>query len=277
MGEEMTRSAGKYWVLYFQPLPEAGERIAMALVFERREKHAMVEYDPTFAKVCRLFPDADPEALAFCLATLRRELAATESIEATLGLYGPQFAVSEARRLALPVAEATVEMLKTRYLYPPKRGRKERAKDDKVAQGIQAYIRNLTGSRVEFRTNVNAREIFGQAVPGTKRVALALETPTGWTLVDGVDLNLLSAKDAAARADDIARTFWNYGRADLGAGIELQRVGVVLNGHSHLDPKTHEAHDYALHRFETESDHAIDSAASGSDSKLKRLLEPATP
>ena len=275
MGEEMTRSAGKYWILYFQPLPEAGERIAMALVFEGREKHATVEYDPAFAKVSQLFPDADPEGLAFCLDTLRAELRATESIEATLGLYGPQFAVSDARRLALPVADATVTMLKARYLYPAKRGRKERAKEDKVAQGIQAYIRGLTDSRVEFRTNVNARDIFGHAVPGTKRVALALETPTGWTLVDGVDLNLLSAEDAAARADDIARTFWNYGRADLGKS--LQRVGVVLNGHSHLDPKTNEVHDYALHRFETDSDHAIDSAASGSDSKLRRLLEPATP
>ena len=117
MGDALKDEVGKYWVLFYQPLPEAGERIAMALVFQHGQ--IQVEYDPAFTKVGKLFPDADPAALAFCLDSLRHDLRSADSIQAILNGYGPQFATSEARRLALPVQPATIEMLKARYLYPP--------------------------------------------------------------------------------------------------------------------------------------------------------------
>ena len=57
---------------------------------------------------------------------------------------------------------------------------------------------------------------------------------------------------------------------------EDQSVAVVLNGQSHLSPKTHQAHDYALHRFAAESDFAIDAAAADSESLLRRALANVT-
>lgn len=38
-------------------------------------------------------------------------------------------------------------------------------------------------------------------------VALAVEGLAGWTLIDGVDLSLLTPKKAIGRADDVGRTF----------------------------------------------------------------------
>jgi hypothetical protein len=276
MGTELTRAVGKYWVLYFQPLPEAGERIAIALVFDDCDGVARVEYDPHLSKVIRMFPDADPQGLVFCLDRLGADLRTAKSVEQTLHTYGPQFAVSEARRIALPLATGTVQVLKNRYLYSPKREPKKRVRKDPVAQEIEAFVRLALDANTEMRTNVAARDLLGHPIAGTKRVALAIPIERGWALIDGVDLNQLTAKQAADRANDISRTFWNYGRAASQDAVQIRRVGVVLNGHSHLDPQTHEAHDYALHRFRAESDLAIDAASDESGSQLRHLLENVT-
>ena len=161
MGEAMKHDFGKYWVLFYQPLPEAGERIAMALVFEHGQ--IQVEYDPAFTKVSKLFPDADAAALAFCLDTLRLDLRSADSVQSVLNSYGPQFATSEARRLALPVQPATIELLKARYLFPAKRPKTKREPEDKVSQEIAAFVRHAVDPNMKFRTNVGSREILGHS------------------------------------------------------------------------------------------------------------------
>jgi hypothetical protein len=104
-------------------------------------------------------------------------------------------------------------------------------------------------------------------------VALAVENPTGWTLIDGVDLNLLTPKKAIDRADDVGRVFWRYARlAETSRTGSISKIGVVLNGQCHLKPKEHDAHDYAIHRLEEEADTAIDSASSEATAKLERAL-----
>ena len=70
----------------------------------------------------------------------------------------------------------------------------------------------------------------------------------------------------------MARTYWNYGRAAAEAGVQIRRVGVVLNGHSHLSAPTHEAHDYALHRFRVDSDLALDNVSTEAGTRLRELL-----
>lgn len=274
MGDPLKHEVGKYWVLFYQPLPEAGERIAMALVFDHGQKQ--VEYDPAFTKVAKLFPDADPAALAFLLETLSHDLHSADSVQAVLNSYGPQFATSEPRRLALPVQPATIEMLKTRYLFPAKRTREKRAPEDKVSDEIVAFVRHATDPNLEFRTNVGSREILGHSLSGTKRVALAIQNSTGWTLVDGVDLNHLTAAEANKRTEEISRTFWHYKRAAAEGDIQIRRVGVVLNGQSHLFPKSHEAHEYALEKLGADSDRTIDAAATDSASVLRELLASPT-
>lgn len=273
MGNELTRRPGKYWVLFYQPLPEAGERIAIALAFEHGKGRATVEYDSTFAKVAKVFADVDPQALAFYLDSLRTDLDTPGDVETVLNAYGPQIAASTARRITEPISRAAIEMLMERYVFPAKKGRRDRRLEDKVAKEIEAFVLGKIGSELDVRREVSAREILGHPVAGTKRIALAIPTDSAWTLVDGVDLNQLTPQAAANRADEVSGTFRNYSRAAGDSGVHLRRVCVVLNGHSHLAPRTHEAHDYALHRFQVDADLAIDAGSSEADQQLRGLLE----
>src|SRR4051812_24756047 len=111
MGDDLTERAGRYWVLFYQPLPEAGERLSFGLVFEDAPGHARVEYDPAFAKVVKLYPDADIAGLTFILDNLGADVASAARVEEALGSYGPQIAVSSARRIATPVSRPTTDML----------------------------------------------------------------------------------------------------------------------------------------------------------------------
>lgn len=272
MGDELKRQTGKYWVLFYQPLPEAGERIAIALIFEANRGPATVEYDPTFAKLVKVFPDADPQALAFSLESLSGELRTSNQVEGVINAYGSQLAASPARRIGVPVPDGAIDMLMGRYVYPVKRKKRARSHEDKVAKEIEAFVRGNVATGIELRTSVSARDILGRRVAGTKRIALAIPSRAGWTLVDGVDLNQSSPQETASRADEISRTFWNYSRAAGDSGMRLRRVGVVLNGNSHLASNTHEAHDYALHRFQVDSDLAIDAVSAEAGQQLRNLL-----
>jgi hypothetical protein len=79
---------------------------------------------------------------------------------------------------------------------------------------------------------------------------------------------------AIVRADDVSRTFWHYSRlAEEGQSAPIRKIGVVLNGLSHLKPREHDAHDYALHRFDAEADTTIDSASTEATAKLERALQ----
>jgi len=272
MGDELSRGIGKYWVLFLQPLPEAGERVAIALVFDDKAHRPVVEYDPAFSKALKLYSDLDTGGLRFCLESLRADLRTSDQIEATLNSYGPQVLASNARRITAPVSEQVVEMLLSRYVYLSKGKHARKERRDKVGEEIATFVRNNTGPEVQLRTGVSAQEIVGRRVPGTKPVAIAVPSRGGWTLIDGVDLNQLTASAAVNRADDVARTYWNYSRLAAEAGVKIRRVGVVLNGHSHLTVPTHEAHDYALHRFQVDSDLAIDNVSTEAGQRLRELL-----
>lgn len=272
MGDELSRGIGKYWVLFLQPLPEAGERVAIALVFYDKTGRPVVEYDPAFSKALKLYPDLDIDGLRFCLDTLQNDLRSSSQIETTLNAYGPQISASNARRIVSPVSEQVIEMLLARYVYLAKGKRARKEQKDKVGEEIATFVRNNAGPDIQFRTGVSAREIVGRRLPGTKPVAIAIPSDRGWTLIDGVDLNQSTATAAISRADDVARTYWNYSRAAADAGVQIRRVGVVLNGSSHLTKPTHEAHDYALHRFEVDSDLALENVSTEAGTRLRELL-----
>jgi hypothetical protein len=98
-----------------------------------------------------------------------------------------------------------------------------------------------------------------------------MESGTGWTLIDGVDLNLLKPQQAIDRADNVGRTFWKYSQlASEGQTGTIRKIGVVLNGLSHLKPREHDAHDYALHRLKAGADTAIDASSTEATANLER-------
>lgn len=109
----------QYWIVFLQPLPEAGERIAVALVFRDVQKRAWIRFDDRFSKALMLYPDQDQSALRFEFESLQQDLDSCDDVEATLNSYGPQIAASSPRRIASPISPQVVEMLLRRYVYPP--------------------------------------------------------------------------------------------------------------------------------------------------------------
>jgi hypothetical protein len=120
LNQKAEPDAAQYWIVFLQPLPEAGERIAIALVFRDLRKRAWVRFDSRFSKALKLYPDLDERALNFCLENLQRNLNACDEVEAALNSYGPQITGANSRRIASPIAQHVVEMLLARYIYPSK-------------------------------------------------------------------------------------------------------------------------------------------------------------
>lgn len=273
MASELMR-VGWYRLLYYQPAPETGERIAMGLLFED-EGRAFLHYDKQFAKLRKLYPWIDSKTVGFYLDDLNSALAKATSIEPVLNLYGPQLVWSDARKVVLPITDALVKMLMGKFVQPAPRGPHEAKPPDRVSIAIQAYVKSRAQKDLQFHTEVTPETILGRKATGVGAVALAMESNTGWTLIDGVDLNLLKPKQAIDRADDVGRTFWHYSRlvAEGQATAPIRKIGVVINGLSHLKQREHDAHDYALHRLEAEADETIDAASTEATAKLERELQ----
>ncbi len=272
---ENSLAMGKYWVLYFQPNPETGERISIGLALQDRGRKR-IEYDHAFSKVQRLYPNTDLGGLEFYLHSLARDFDSSDDSESILSSYSPQLGVSNARRVLTPITDQTVKLLMDKCILPEKHQKVIDAvaveSIDPVSREIEAFVRSASNRPFEMRTGFKVTDTRGKHIQGTKAIALAVpKAGGGWMLFDGVDLNKLSPSQSVSRAEQVARTFWNYSRAKHLPPIT--RVGIVLNGSSHLHHKTQEAHDFALHRFTTDSDVAIDTASTEALKQVRIVLE----
>ena len=117
-GQVKHEACGTYWILFLQPLPEAGERIAVALVFRDIGGRPRVEFDRQLSKALRMYPDLDRDSLVFYLDSLQRELHSSHDVEVTLRSYGPQISTSSPRQIASPISEKIIKMLVAKYVRP---------------------------------------------------------------------------------------------------------------------------------------------------------------
>src|SRR5580700_2505389 len=99
---------GQFWIVYLQPEPESGERIAIALAI-RDNGFVRFEYDNRFSKALCAFPSFDSKLLQFYLDSMERELASHrgETLESVLSPYAPQIIFSSPRRIAVPLSNST--------------------------------------------------------------------------------------------------------------------------------------------------------------------------
>jgi hypothetical protein len=109
-----------YWVVFLQPTPEAGERVAVALAFRDERGRTWIEFDGSFSRALALYPDLDPDAARFYLDSLQRDLNSSDDIERTVNSYGPQISASTVRRIASPIGRQVIEMLLAKSVYPSK-------------------------------------------------------------------------------------------------------------------------------------------------------------
>lgn len=108
----------KYWILFLQPLPETGERIAVALVFYDGINR-IVEYDTTFSRILKLYPDLDINTLKFYLQSLQKDLESSkDDIHVIINSYGPQISPSNTKKILHPISKEIIRMLLKKHVNP---------------------------------------------------------------------------------------------------------------------------------------------------------------
>jgi hypothetical protein len=279
MGSEL---AATYRLVYFQPDPEDGERVCVALLFNARREVELL-YDPEFPKLRCLAPHLDPSLVRVYLDDMAESAKRGSSdVESLIKRHAPQLVTSEARRCAWPLSNSARSYLIRRFLTKERHlvGKLSKAavKEDKI-DPVKARIRDLVlrvaRERIEdVREDASSQWVLGRSLPYIAPVAFALRTPRVVVLIDGVDLSVLTPRGALSRVNKVAHTFWQYGRVQQ-MGVDKtppRRIGVVLNGA--VDPSTsyRETHDFALHQFTNEADLAVDANSVDDVRKLGAAL-----
>lgn len=275
----MNQQIGNYHVLFYQPSPELGERVAIGLLFEEKQGSFSLHYSPDFPKLSRLYPDTDVDIVRFYLEDLRKSLSSCDNSTQVLARYGPQIVRSEARKIALPIKAATVDMLTEKILFAQRVRRKRDAESasakltSMVGAAIEEFVVREAQIQLRMKRNADVSLWEHRPVRDLKKVALAVESDLGWTLIDGVNLNLMTPNEAEKHADAVARNFWEYKKFVVERlGKTVRRIGLVMNGQSHLHPAMAAAHEFALHRLDGDSDLALDTCDRSAVDRLRQQL-----
>jgi hypothetical protein len=272
---EKLKTVGVYRILYAQPTPETGERVAVAILVQDDQKN-LLYFDRRFPRLKKVFGDLELDALEFYLEDLKKALSHSDEAENVLNTYSPQIVPSDRRRIALPLDERGVHALMQKLLQPPAplmSVAAEASSFDPVTKSIEAYVRMKARVTEDVHTGVTPDVIFGKRVFGLHAVALGVHKGSTWVLLDGVDLNELKPKAAIKRADEVGRNFWQLTReAERLPVTRIKRIGLILNGNSHRRGATLDAHDYSLHRLSADSDRTFDGSSAEAPELVRREI-----
>jgi hypothetical protein len=285
MATELKKQTAHYRLLHFQPDPEDGDRVCVAILLEEN-RHFTVLSDPKLRKLRCIAPAFEPELVSFYLRDLEDSLdRSSEPFEVTLRRYAPQLIVSEARSVAAPLTDRARLRLLERFVLPSTDAQRQAAVASKVEIKASEHIRLfLTEIGLQSGDTViphaRPRELFSRNLPNVKAVAFAIRRPSIVVLVDGVDLRVMTPAKTISKTNQIVHTFWQYGRLQkevlFGQDTKIERVGIVMNGTS---PKTEpylDAHDYALHQFNNEADLTVDTTSGEGKEQLRAVLAGST-
>lgn len=282
----LSREYTRYWLLHFLPEPEDGESICAAVAVQLGPRSFEVLFDSNFSRVRCLAPGTEPGLVRFYLNAISERLNRGETPEKVLTDHGPQFAASPPRSLALPLTDKTRQRLISRFvtrasaeLIKDKAQRTQGTSDRRFADHIEGFVRDLNLPMGRVLKNADSRELLGMHIRAVKRVPLAVEVDRRLVLFDGVDFNLMKPAGAIKRINQVAHNFWQYGRLDLGSlygPAQIRRVGVVFNGVPHVTPDYAEAHEYAVHQFDKETDAVLDTWAGSGANEVQKMLMPSS-
>lgn len=266
----MTRqhNGGDYFrLLYFSARPEDGEKVCVA-VLVRVGMRWFVEFDEHFSKLRAVAADSDIDLVRGVIDILQVELDSSDILTLMAGIE-PQFRISESRKLLLPWTKQVRYSLRKRFLFRRhfREGDVEREHEEKTQAQIKEILDEILPRAREFATpDFRPSQIFGESLAKELRmrkpIAQAFIGRTRAVLIDGVDTTLKPSSQVIRKANRIAFTFWQLGKA-LGnrtlpppAPLKIFRVGIVFNGH----PDSHTLREYTLHQFEKDADLAVESA-----------------
>jgi hypothetical protein len=281
MAVEVKSRLGTYRLLHFQPDPEDGDRVCVALLVQDGDRYTILS-DKKFPKLQCIAPSFEPELVRFYLEDLETGLRKSPGeIDFLLQRFVPQLLASEERRLSLPLSESQKFQLLERFVVGRRKRRTEEvavSSSERLAnEHLQSYVNEFRRMpQFELIRNAKYPEVFGKKMPAVKPVAIALRAPNKLVLVDGIDLRVFTPSQAVTKVNRTVHTFWQYGRLrkmDLPLEQKIERVGIVLNGTS---PKTSdylEAHDYAVDQFRRESDVMVDTTSGEGTLDFERILQ----
>jgi hypothetical protein len=275
MGNQLVAS---YRLVYFQPDPEDGERVSVALLFQA-DREVDLLYNADFPKLRCLAPATDPNLVQMYLDDLADRLRHDQSnVDAVIRRHTPQIMTSEPRKVAWPLTDTARLYLIKRFLNKEKVATTHTRleKQDQVRAHLKQLIRHtVKRPSIDLQEDAQSEWVLGRHIPEIEQVALAMRKRKGVILIDGVDLTILKPKSALSRINRVTHTFWQYGRLREREfePREIRRIGVVLNGHVKPTAQYQDAHDFALHQFNKEADLVVDTTSLRNLGEFERALD----
>jgi|GEM_PF-5759503 hypothetical protein len=274
-----------YRLVYFQPNPEDGERVCIAILAEEEGRYT-VFYDSSFPKLSCIAPTREKMMLKLYLDDLEHSLESRRLEEefAILKRFGPQIIFSERRILLSSITEIVKKRLLERFVLTQHRtdfvlaaeGPPTKVGKDVIDESIVGFIKEfLPPGTLDIELNAKPRQVIGRSLPNVSSVAVSVRYPNRIVILDGVDLKLATPKQVISRVNKVTHTFWEYGRAQrdlLLGGNGLQKVALVLNGKPKYSSAEKDAHDFALYQFKNEADHVVTDR--GQKEILRTMLLP---
>lgn len=275
----MTSEGNSYQLLYFSPRPEDLEQVCVAVAIKVEGRY-LIEYDEKLAKMKCIARDRDVIFVRDALETIRH--AVNGDFAKVTSEFQPQFHVSEPRRLLVPWSEDVRRQLKKRFLL---RGRQisthlEHEHQKQFESKLSTLIDKIApGSQSNFVSEVKPELLFPDTVAHSfrnpKAISRAIIGGTRAVLIDGVDTTVGDSTEVIQRANKIAFTFWQYGKALHNDSLptkfhrEIIRVGVVFDG----EPKARVLREYSLHQFTKDADLAIEAEAEGGFDRVRAEIK----
>lgn len=264
-------------VVSVMPNPETGERVNVAMLFQRG-RHLWLEYDADLPRLGCLVERDEIAIYESVLESAKSRLPAELDQVTIEHLFGPHFKVSEPRPLFRDVTRDVIRMLKDKYLRTPgtQHKRSERMQQ-RVAKRIDDILRDTLpiNAVIEKRPTADklysrAKEIFDSEVPTLDR---AIRFGSRDLLIGGVIIDrsgtLAHARNRIARC---GQAFWQYQNAKETLarvlGREVATVGVIFDGFGQKTAAVQSAKDYVRHVWEQDADLVVDVSGPEGEERL---------
>jgi hypothetical protein len=278
------KSANRFYrLVYFSPRPEDDERVCVGiLLFD--SGHAELEFDENLDKAHCFAPDYTRASLRFVLETLRSQ-SKRAALEGRINEFSPQIQLSAERILRHGVNDKIREILRQKYLMKPKAAdHKTRQKGKGPGKHIDFFLAehfDLFSGAVQ--RGVGPQDLFGAAtrelpadiVPRT--VSRAVVSEHAVCLLDGVDLHVDSTEALVRRVDRVARTFWQYRKAQefLGASQtpKILRAALIFDGDGpEVEASLKWRQDYAMDQFKKNANVTVKAGSREQERELQGEL-----
>lgn len=275
-----SKSLNEYRLLYFSPRPEDGEQVCVAIL-ENADGRWSLEFDEKLSKLQAISRPQDLDFVLNTLETLRSELGKANP-DSLIRSVEPQFHISEPRKLLVGWSDEVRGLLRKRFLRRSHAmsAMQEHAYQHEMEKKIGDLVRSLRPDAASYMlVGAKPEQIFrSDTVKGFKNpkpIASAIIGNSRAVLIDGVDTSVGISTEVIQRANRIAFTFWQYGKAsqdtpqNLNLPRHLFKVGVVFDG----NPKSAMLRDYSLHQFTKDADLAVEANAGRDLSQVRDEIE----